>query len=388
MATYMQQGNIEEILSFLASDAPGPLREDMYPAQIGRHYFGDLLLSLRLSEIWAPYETPGIYWNTYPLFAGVVIAPLSLVPYPLAVTIFLFVTVAVLIVPLLVALKESRYSQAVLLVAPLLLVYPMIMVLDRGNLQGIVVGLALIGMIAFLRTHYVVAGVFFALAAAMKATPLLLLLFLVKVRAWKALAVSLLTGLTVTIFSSAFYSGGTVHNLLKWKEAASAYQSPTFDDLVIWNNSFRGMFASLSLVGPSFLQSSMLLASDHYNVISGVCIVFLVGLIVSSKVSLFSSVLYVSVILANGAPITAGYTSLFYFLVVLLIFQNKGESKVSTFFISGLLAAYLAPKGILICGKVHLYTIVNPLIAGMMVLTAATSDVHSIFLKLKLSRVE
>jgi hypothetical protein len=383
--SYFQQYTILELISFSSSDSPSPMLQGMYPTPFGNHYFGDFLLPLRLAELPAPYGTTGMYVSAYPLFAGIVLWPLSLLSYWVALPVFLFATLMILVLPLARLLVDREVSEKILLLGPLLLTGPMIAEFDRANLQGLLVGFSLIGLVAFLRKHYKIAGVWFAVAAAMKVTPILLLLLLVKVRAWRALLVSMIVGLGITIFSSFFYQGGPLQNFFEWKTRAATFQDPAIDVLPSLNHSFKGLFAFVATRGPSFLQSSALWAVDSYNAIF-LCFFLLMVVFVTRKgTSMFSSVVYICVILSNGPPISYGYTSLFYLLPVAVIFYDKkGEGVLSVMPVL-LLALYLAPKGVYICEEnIFLYTIANPAIAGLLLITVNLKDVKKFLIGFRL----
>jgi hypothetical protein len=378
-SSYFQKAEILQLLSFLPNDYPAPLLSEMYPETFGVHYFGDLLLSLRLSEVYAPYETAGVYINTYPLFAGIVIFPLSLMPYWVAVPLFLIFTVSILIAPLTRLLAARSGYEKALLLAPLMVTAPMISVLDRANLQGIVVGFSLVGLVAYLRGNYKFAAIWFALAATMKATPVILLLLLVRVRAWKALMLAMFVGVFLTVSSSIFYKGGPVHNFLKWREAAAGYHDASFEILSAWNNSFLGLFTAVATTGPSFLHGVALWAANSYNIVLLLFFLHLVYFVTNKNTSFFSSTVYIAIFLSNGPPIAGAYTSLFFLLPIAVIFFNKLTKDLPLVLSIILISVYMAPKGILLCEEnIFLYTFVNPVVAGLLFLVVTVKDVKSI----------
>ena len=165
-SVYCRQYTFAELLSFRPFDPPTPMFGWMYPEPFGVHFFGDFLLPLRHSELALPYDTPGIVPSYYPLFAKVVLKPFLLFDYQQALVLFLLVTLVGLLVPIWVMLVPRSIPERLFLTVPLLMTGPMIVVFDRGNLQGLVAAAALIGMVGLLRGHNTAAGFWFGIAAA------------------------------------------------------------------------------------------------------------------------------------------------------------------------------------------------------------------------------
>ena len=375
---YYQQGSFDHLLSFSAADPPGPMWPEMYPDPFGVHFFGDFLLPLRQGELWAPFHTPGIFVAVYPLFANVVIAPFDLLPYTLATILFLTISVVVLLVPLYVLLDGRKVTERLLLVGPLLLTHPLIHTIDRGNLQGLVVGAALFGMVAYLRSNYGVAGVWFGIAAAMKGYPILLLLLLVRERAWKGLWLGLGTGALATVVTAFAFEGGVVHNLRSFWRASSMFRDPGIHDLIRWNQSFKGLFASVTVLGPSVLNGMAQWMMDQYGLVLFCCGTVLMLSAVVRSTSLLSATTYICVVAAMGMDLSRGYNPLMFLLVIAVVFADSAERDLTTLAVLGLLAVFLAPKGVALGEqRIALSTIANPLLASAMVLLLGIRDIRS-----------
>ena len=381
-SAYYQQDSIDRLISFSAVDPPGPMRPEMYPDPIGVHFFGDFLLPLRHAELQAPYDSPGVMTAVYPLFAVLVIAALNLVPYTLAVILFLMVSVAVVLIPLYLLLDSRPVVERLLLVGPVLLAAPLIHMVDRGNLQGLVVGAALFGMMALLRSNHGVAGFWFGIAAAMKAYPVLLLLLLVRERAWKGLWVAIGTGATASVVSAFAFEGGAVHNLLSFLRATTYFRTSEVHHLTNFNESFKGLFASVTVLGPSLLEGVAQWGMVNYGVIFVAFGVLLSISAIIRATSLLSATTYLCVVSAIGMEISRIYNPLFFFLVIAVIYAGHVERDLTTFIVIGLLAVYLAPKWMLIGEqRIHLATVANPLLAGAMVFVLGIRDLWRLLVK-------
>ena len=269
---YLQDGSFGSMVSYKSADRPGRLWLQMYPKPFGIHYFGDFLDTLRHSQVNQPFATPGLSPVGYPLFSLLVIAPFDLVGYATAVRLFLLLTVLLLLVPLWRLLDGRTATDRLLLVTPLAVSAPLLVTLDRGNLQGLVVGFALLGMCSFLRGNRVGAGFWFAIAAAMKVYPVLLLLLLVRARDWRALGVGVLTGLPATWISFRVYGGGIFENSEALWDSVNRFRSESLDVLLLGNHSFKGGLATLVVSGPGWIDGIARWGIDHYDMLLGLTV--------------------------------------------------------------------------------------------------------------------
>jgi hypothetical protein len=323
----------------------------------------------------SPYATEGVFHSMYPLFMLMVIRPLASLSYTPATAIFLLSSVLILLVPLGLASRKAGIVDRLASVAPFALSAPMIFVLDRGNTQSLVVGMALIGLLAYLRQRYVVAGVCFALSAAMKVYPVLLLLLLVKARKWRALGVSVAVGVFATLLASAMYDGNVFQNLSSLWDATRVFRQPSLEQLLLYNHSFRGGLAAVMTTGPSAVNGLAEWAVLHYEPLLLTMLAGLSALVVLRSTTVFHSVTYISVFLSFGVSISYGYAPVFMFLPVMVLLTGEVERNIGTFVSVVLIAFVLAPKGFVVGGhELALYTYLNPLLAGLLVLQMVVTD--------------
>ena len=131
-----------------------------------------------------PYPAPMMC--VYILFNRVFREPLY------AYLLFIIISVTAAAAGLIAALFSSanRWQLAGVVGVSAILSYPLIFLLERGNMEGFVWAVLAVGLTAFVLRHHKTAGVLFALAASMKLFPGLLLLLLFARKRYKELVVS------------------------------------------------------------------------------------------------------------------------------------------------------------------------------------------------------
>jgi|TARA_Y100000294_G_scaffold3910_1_gene4084 hypothetical protein len=376
-SVYCRQYTFAGLLSFRPYDPPTPMPGWMYPEPFGVHFFGDFLLPLRHSELALPYDTPGMVPSYYPLFAKVVLKPFLLFDYRQALVLFLLVTFVGLLAPIWAMLAHRPISERLFLTLPLLVTGPMIVVFDRGNLQGLVAAAALIGMVGLLRGNNTAAGFWFGIAAAMKAYPVLLLLLLVRVRDWRAVAVGLVTGAVATFGSLLFFDGGAIGNLQALWRTTDAFRDINLDRALTGNHSFKGGFAAMMVNGPDWLHGSSTWVYENYGAVSVVLTIALVALAGSRTTSLLGAVTYLTVVMSFGVGVSYGYVPIMMLLAVIVVYAGQLERNVPTACYLLVLALLLAPKGVMVgSSPLALHTYLSPLLATVLVGLVLPGDVR------------
>ena len=358
---YFGQPTLVSTISYRAAERPGRLLPSMYPSPFGVHYFGDFLDTLSHSRVADPFNTPGMSPVGYPLFSLLVITPFQAFEYHTALKIFLSVTALVLFFPLWKLQNTRPVTDRILFIASLAFTASFVSVLDRGNIQGLLVGFALIGLVAYLKGNHLQAGFWFAIAASMKVYPVLLLLLLVKSRSWKALALSILVGLFATWASFQFFDIGIISGVQDLWGSVINFRSGSLTVLTRQNHSIRGGFAALVILGPTWLRGAAQAGVDHYNLILLIAFALLAFLTTHRAVSTFSSVVYISLFLSYGLGVSLNYMPLFLFLVVAMIAAENIERSFASAMVVVIISFLLAIKGFPICQGIPLYTFADPL---------------------------
>ena len=311
------------------SDFPGslvdPAVHDPNKYNVGVHFFGDFWTTLLRSMEPSPYLVrPGVGGSSYPPFAQFIYEPLTWIPYPLALTIFLAGTTTLIVIPFWRALSAYEpHVRAIFIVVGVLLTYPVLFSLDRGNNIGLTVGFLLFGVLNLYEGRPQRAAIYFAIAAALKIYPVFFLLIFVSRRQWKAFGTAILTGLCITVIPLMTYSGGFVNNLKALYDNSGYFRDA--GEQIALNHSLYSWFATLKSATPTMNSIAQRLI-DSYSMITliGITCIALLVLVQKSRVN---QLLLVSAINVLFVPITYGYTLSVYLVVALtLIWQNSPDS--------------------------------------------------------------
>jgi hypothetical protein len=153
---------------------------------------------MRAEAGYLPICYPAPMMCGYVLFARVFPRPLN------AYLAFLVISAVSGAACLIWALSDSRANRlrlAAVVVISLVLSYPLLFVLERANLEGIVWTVTALGLAAFVARHHKTAGVLFALAASMKIYPGVLVLLLVARKRYKEAVISMVAGVIFTVIA-------------------------------------------------------------------------------------------------------------------------------------------------------------------------------------------
>jgi hypothetical protein len=363
-SAYFETTSMGLMFSYHPSDIPIGLLPEMYPRPFGVHYFGDFLDTLNHSLIQSPFTTPGMSPVGYPPFSLLVIAPFGLLPIRLALPLYLTATVLVLLVPIWRTLGGRPSTERLLLLAPLTLSGPFLCEMDRANIQGLVVGFALFGLLAYHHDRRMTAGVLFGLSAAMKAYPVLLILLLIRSRDWRAVGASIAAGAVATIASFAMYGDGPISNFQMLWDSTVRFRTGEPEQLLFINHSFKGGLAALTTWPGGWLGRVALWVISHYEAIFVLCLIALVVLVTNRTIPLLSAVSYIVLCISFGIGISFGYQPLFLFLIILIVYSTETIESPARLFAMLAIAGLLAPKGLPMgADGIPLFSWVDPALA-------------------------
>jgi hypothetical protein len=129
--------------------------------------------------------------------------------YAYFATVILFVVAGALLVAMAVPKRRRIRPLAIAAaVATAVFSYPLFFLLDRGNIEGLVWIASSLGLLFFVRSRYLAAALFLALATAMKIFPGVLLLLFVTKRRYREFCVSL-AAVAVITYASLWLAGPT-----------------------------------------------------------------------------------------------------------------------------------------------------------------------------------
>jgi alpha-1,2-mannosyltransferase len=227
-----------------------------------RHGYFDLKVYYGAINFWAHghggvydyLKVNSEYGFTYPPFAALVMVPMALVPWGVAITINLVATVSATLIVLfwLVDPMARRYGWSrwftLAIAAELAAAFePLRETVNFGQVNMLLLFLVGVDLLYLVRRKHPLGGVLIGLAAAIKLTPGIFILYLLVTRRWRAALVSMASALAATVLA-----GAVSPDLSRefWTDAlwnTSRVGSQSF----ISNQSVNGLVARLSPLAPS-----------------------------------------------------------------------------------------------------------------------------------------
>jgi hypothetical protein len=364
-AHYVQgvyQGKMYPANTFLFRPADGFVSS---PAIVGVHGFGDLFATWRHAGDPSPYLEPSVFFpSNYLPFTHLLMRPFSWLPYIVVLVIFLVGTSTAVVWLLAAQLSDLALPLRLLSSGVLgLLNYPVLFMLDRGNVEAVVLLFLAAAALLARRDAWVWSAVLIGAAAAMKGYPGLFVLVLIGARRYKEAAVAVATAGGLTLLSLLTFSGGLVANIralldaLRGFEAAGAVEAG-----VQHGSSLAGLASATGQLAPSLpsLGGAATLVS---------IVVLIVGAIAIASGRLF---LWQSCAVVAGATVlvpTVAYDHRLVLLMVpllLLLAEPAGLLRLPALLLMGLL---FVPKGLpILYGEVRLSVLVNPVLLLVLML--------------------
>lgn len=349
ISEYFNENRLDVYLSFQANDGPGYIQPSCFPKPIGVHYFGDFVSTACHSQLPSPYLS---HWSSnYFPFAYVLMKPFGFIMkfnFKFSVFLFLLFTTILIIIPIWVSIsgiKESA-TKVLAIVVMVFMTYPFFSVIDRGNIQGLVVGLLMIGVLAYEKNLKTTSAIMFAIAAALKGYPIIFLLIFVRKREWKHLTTSISFLLCSSLISLATFSGGAYKNLVGLLRKILEL-SETGTSITAYSNSIRALFETtvffnIPLVGH---YSSVLMS--HYQIFSITFSLACVVLALQKRITDFEFLIISAIFCALLFDPTPGYVLLVFFvpLVFGLSTYDSLTSQKSKIYLL-LMSLLMVPKGI------------------------------------------
>lgn len=341
---YFKSAQFSQLVSFKAADGPGPLPQNLYPQPLGEHFFGDFLIPFRLAQQPSPYLAPGFLPFSYFPLSSVLLAPFIAFDYWPALVMFLVIGVGLV---LLAVLRLQRYTGGQVHTSTLLAITflsgPMLSVLDRGNLSLLLLGSCVLATAELKHGRNVSSAVFFGLAAAMKAYPILFLTVFVKRRDWKSLAAGFSTFMMGTLIPLTFYEGGLVTNFREMSRQFVASGTTEHASKVrAYNNSFFAFFDSAGLAGDWFRA--------NYTLLFGLIALALVGMSVRKCATDFETLLICSVVMVFSPQTVGQYVLLLLLVPILWLVTDRQVASWPARVSAVLLGILMVPKGLPLTG--------------------------------------
>ena len=350
-SSYLQRSPFENLLSFYGSDVPGMYPNAALPKPYGVHFFGDFLLpqwQSNLKDPWVFKEVVGPPVNNYFPFSMAVFWVFARFSYWHSFLVFLVSSLVIFGYPLIRALqKYSALQRTQIIVSSVILTGPMISLLDRGNLQLLLVALCLVAVHAFNRKKFILSAVLFGLVIAMKAYPVIFLILFIRAKRWRDLFISVSTAFIATWLPLIFYSGSPIQILKSVWENIRIWGDVYAHGYLSYNNSIRGSLLSIDSFQLPYLSS----LCNHLYANIGIVILGISLLV--AFVLMCPNVPRVEVMLVSVAAIcglvdyVAPYALGMYFIALYFIWSDEGTVPRRWLISYGwLIAVLMMPRGL------------------------------------------
>jgi hypothetical protein len=327
---------------------------------LGVHLFGDLYAVWVQANDGSPYFDPSLYPSNYFPFLHVVTEPFALAGYEVMLAVFLAGSVAGFAAILWRQLAiDDRVRRATVVLVLTAMSYPLLLALDRGNLEILLFFLLWGAIVLIERGRPVPAAALIGVAAAMKGAPLIFALLFVPMRAWKALLIAGAVFLVLTFASLVPFGGNVIQNYEAFRDSLAAFGAAASQstDGLQHASSIKAMLESAA-IELSFLEG----VADLERPLSWLVLVALAGAAVLLRLALWQRVVLLTVAMLLWQPVSYDYRLLHVLLGLLLLLGRTAPARVPGAAVV-LAALVLVPKGLpLIVDDVGSGSVLNPLL--------------------------
>jgi Glycosyltransferase family 87 len=378
---YLQRPAIE-ILSLRGEDSswmpPGTLSVPL----IGVHHFGDF----QLMEGWAQWNDPyyldmDLPSNMFPLSIVffVVLNFFVQMVHGTSLLGFLIVTgltLTLIIWPLVELLRKgAKGSRTIFFAFFVFLSMPFLLIVDRGNVQGLVIGFICLFWWAYENKRYVIASLALSMAIGFKAYPVFLLLIPLFDKRFRFVFGTLSTVFLVSLIPMIFFGDGFLTNLKGLVTGLKLQVGPSY---LLSGISLAGLLRKLLyLVIPSTSFDALVPFIVRINFVPGIIYVAMVVFIgLKRRVPNWVTSFLVLSLLQMIVPTSMVYTASWMFLGVYVLYAGEKtvDSDLNTFgvvrmnllyafaIVAVVLETLAIPGTLEVFGKgVHIYEILAPL---------------------------
>lgn len=328
---YFGKQTVSEVFSFAAADPPGPLEKFLYTSQpiMGNHYFGDLFQTLMTSRLGTPYFSPNHKLTSqYPPLSHWIFWPVTGLSPSLVIFGFLLLTAVLIFLSLKLLTNESFGDQRIFLIFLMCITGPVISVLDRGSLTGVIFALVIFSIFGATTVNN---KIFFGvLANSLKLFPIVYALeisrTLQKKISIKSLRNQALGTIVLTGLPFLFLTGKLSENFMGfWKGVLG--QANTESNIQISGRSVSAFFSSLSTVFGANIGGTVITVSTLITgvIIAGLCIFQYCGPL-ASKSRIEERILLLTIIVCL-IPKSVGTYQLIFLLAPLVLMMQRDFAK-------------------------------------------------------------
>ena len=347
------------------------------------HCFGDLLAVCIHAEnrdpyfasLPQPFGDPRSFPSNYFPFGAMLPYPLTLVPYPWAVGIFIAAFVAILLAFNWHFMRTGDpYADAISIAALTLMNYPAQVVVDRGNIEAFVFAFLAGFIVLLIRRQLVPSAALLGAAIAMKAVPAVFLPLCYKATKRRGVGIAVGSAAILTAVSLLLMSRPVHLSVLRFISNILRYSGIVTDGLEPANHasSLFGLFtlgAWLSQGSPGVGPIWATLVSG-YSLLAGL---ILIGAIVACfllpmKLWEMATTLTVCLVLL---PKQSPDYRLIHMMIPFALFVNSKTDRATGLLYTALFSLLLVPKSfIVIAHETSVNSVLNPII--MLILLART----------------
>lgn len=385
VSEYFDQNRLDDFMSFKANDDPGFVQPSCFPKPIGIHYFGDFVSVACHSRLPSPYLST--FSSNYFPFAYFIMQPFGFLMkfnFELSVAIFLLTTCCLILIPVWrsSAFIKERASRVTLLISVVIMSYPLFSVIDRGNIQGLVVGFVIISLLFFNQDKKIWSLFFLAAATSLKGYPFIFMIIFLRKREWKYFVSAMFVSFLLTLTSLLTFSGG-IHQNARGLFNKVLELSDKGSSMTGYSNSLKAFLDSITTLRiPLLAKVSQSISSHYIFLICGIA-ALLIFLSLQRKITQLEFVIVgglFGTFLFDPSP---GYVLLLFMVPLAEFLSNNHlyQDRKSRVYVL-LICFLLVPKGIPIktgsgwprcdyCPSFN--SLVNPLIQGLLLFIVVCS---------------
>jgi Glycosyltransferase family 87 len=335
--------------------------------------FSDLYQTWLTTGNPSPYlGSSATFPSSYLPFTHLILKPLTWLPYFLALPLFLVSTAAAILWLLAAQLREVALPLRLVTASVIgLLNYPVLLMLDRGNVESLILLLVAGSALNARRGAWKWSAVLIGAAAAMKGYPLLFVLVLVGARRYRDAAVAVVTAAGLTLVSFMTFSGGLLENARALIHSLGTVFAINAGEIGVQHgSSLSGLASAVAHTAPAMSWLPETVAPISLAVL-------LVGAIgvASGRLALWQSFAVVAGLTVLVPSVSFDYRLVLLMVPLVVLLREPGGSlRRPSLLLIGLL---FVPKGLpILYGGVSLGVVVNPLLLLLLVLGLTSAAVH------------
>ncbi len=338
---------------------------------VGGHLFGDFFQAWQQSRQPSPYVSEDPYFRSnYPPLLHLVLRPLGALSYSSAVVLYVVVIAASVVALAYFSLPGSRVVRAQTALVIGLLGYPLLLLLDRGNVEGLPFVLVWLALVPKHLPATWLRPLLLGAAAALKIYPVVFLLVLVRRRLWRELALAIAAGGGLTLLGLLVLEGGPVKGLQDMRAGLQAFSAFTSADNAI----FVQHSSSLLGAGKVLIQEGLLPAGSltAVSALRWLLTALLLAAVLVLPLRRWEELFILATLITVTFSVCFDYRLVYFLLPLVLLLRESGVGSSVDLTVAALAVVHVPKSLPLLYEDVSVSTVVNPLlITGIAVAAAA-----------------